>query len=185
MLPVDSIESFLNQQIFGGGGGGSNVKSIQRGTTTVNELEKEVPIEPVDITKSVVILSEKSHPNGGYVAETCTMGSLSDSTTLELNVGLVNANRHPTVEWQVIEFDNIKSLQSGILTTTLATDARAITSVNPLKTLVLFSHMTNYPDALHAWHALCTLKLASATHITFQQYAAIHAKVAWFVIEFN
>ena len=88
--------------------GASNIKSLQRGNHTIGT----VTINAVDVTKTLV----RTPANGGYIYASggsnsgCPYITLTNSTTITLG-DAVNGN---SIDWEAIEFQNIKSLQSGL-----------------------------------------------------------------------
>lgn len=171
------IDSILKGH--GIGGGGSNIKSIQRGTTLLNATTTNVSISAVDLTKSVVILSVESGGSGASFI--LAKGVLTTSTNLELDI---DASGYCTVYWQVIEFINIKSLQSGNKITALASDSITISPVNLTRSVVFHSYKTSEVDtSLTFGHV--GLALTTATNISVIQYGAKNKDIQWYVVEFN
>jgi hypothetical protein len=122
-----------------GGGGGSNIKSIQRGlviaTNSVN-----VTISSVDLANSVLIISYQGG-GGTAVRNLKAMGKLTSSTNI--NFSLTTSAGYVTVNWQVVEFNNVKSIQRGDVTLSAASESVTINAVDWGKTMLLSSVKLN------------------------------------------
>lgn len=89
---------------------GSNIKSIQRGTASIaSGLSITIPINAIDPTKSIVFLRKKN--TAGRVGADGIVASLINSTTLQISRGYDYLNCD--FMWEVIEFNNVKSKQTG------------------------------------------------------------------------
>jgi len=91
--------------------GGSPIKSIQRGVWifAVNAATT-IPITSVNVSKSVVIISNKStySAGSGYSNVITVGGYISSNTGLSLQAGsavTISANGVGTCYWQVIEYN--------------------------------------------------------------------------------
>lgn len=166
------------------GAGGSNIKSIQRGSVvTAGSLSSHtVTITGVDMTKSVVRII------GGAQAD-LYYGDLSidfvsaTQIIVERAAADVNAMRFT---WEVIEFNNVKSKQKGekYLESTSVQNV-AITAVDTLKSLVFFSWKT-YSTGQQAYANYLSCKLSSSTNLEVASFNNSWPKsVKWQVIEFN
>lgn len=123
-------------------GGGSNIKSIQRGNTVVTALTGDITISTVDLNKSII----KLRPDGGST-------SASPGTNFTWSVVFLNANTiritrtanssHTTVYWEVIEYINVKSKQTGSRT---GSGTVAVSSINPNKSILEISWNSTNAD---------------------------------------
>ncbi len=163
--------------------GGSNIKSIQRGTITLSGTSTNVTISPIDISKSIVLISIEG-ANIDNAFRVLVSGRLTSSTNLLLTVG--NIDYPPTVSWQVIEFNNVKSLQRGY--TSINSDIQTVTisSVNTSKSFLVTSKDATLFDTANFGLWFSSAALTNSTTITFSQlFSNKPGNVAWEVIEFN
>ena len=139
MLPIDSVESFLNQQIFGGGG---NVKSVQQqvgfAQLTSGNATLNVTFDAVDENITIPFVmsypqTKTTAPNNYFVT-----AELTSST----NVLLTRTSTTDTANCMIhlLELQGLKSFQKG--TATLSAGALLITinEVNRDKTKVFFNY---------------------------------------------
>jgi len=169
------------------GGGGSNIKGIQDGTFTFSQLNdistQTIPISNINILKSIVRITITQ----SILSPTLYVGSVSatltDSTTLTLN--LQNAYYSPTVKWEVIEFNNVKSKQVGIKTIATTTDTIIVSSINSSKSLVFLSFTSADNSTSNVQNFATNLVLTNATTLSFNQSNAKNKSVYWQLIEFN
>ena len=84
---------------------GDLIKSIQKGTGSGSGL-KTITINPVDTTKSIAFLSVQT----GNAPSANPRIQLTNATTVTVT------NSSASIEWTVIEFKKIKSIQSGTAT---------------------------------------------------------------------
>lgn len=165
--------------------GGGNIKSIQRGTTTgivAGQATQDIPISKVDPNKSIVLIENTA---GTAFATKLTLGQLTSETNLRLTrdgtTGL-----GATIFWQVVEFENIKSLQKGV-TNIATTGAITISSVNTLKTITFNSGLKSSAASTSDLAAI-RMNLSSATNINVVVAGGeggYTADVGWQVVEFN
>lgn len=172
--------------VFGGlNSGGGNIKSIQRGvyTSATAATSYDLDITPVDTTKSVILIScttasIPSAPDRVY----CT-AEFVDSNTIRFK------KEDPadgiTVSWQVIEFQNIKSMQTGeyTLTTDNTEVTVSITSVDTSKSLVFFS--TRTPSNVNNINSYLYVRLSASNSLAISGEGTETRYVRWWVVEFN
>lgn len=168
---------------------GSNIKSIQRGVATFSatDVTKTIPNNGVDLSRAIVII-EWTHTNTpGYCYYGGISGKLNSATELLLSRWATVSGTRSTIEvaWQVIEFNNVKSLQKGTLTTVYDGTAYSavINSIDTTKSILFYSYTNNtgntnfYGEHLEGY-------IANATTLNFNQI--FNAKtIEWQVIEFN
>jgi hypothetical protein len=161
----------------------SNIKSIQKGTSaiSVDSTYIDVGISSVDTGKTIVLLSFVGGAN--QASNLLVMGRLLNSQTVRFqrvspNVGAI------IVDWQVIEFENVKSLQTGILT---STSTAPLTTINPVvfsKSVLFFSYMLNdISTSINI--ALMKGRLSSSTVLYFERPTAQQVSIYWQVVEFD
>jgi len=146
--------------------GGVFIKSVQRGVSTVT-TPVTVSIDEVDLDKSVILIQGLFDDGDGQAG--AAVVSFDSST--ELYIGGQNYNT-TTVIWQVIEFYNVKSLQSGYTTSETTT----ITQVNLNKSILFYNGGTTSTGTLFD----CEAYLSDSTTITNTGIYGFH----YYVVEF-
>lgn len=156
--------------------GGSNIKSIQRGTSTIPSTTNTltVNISAVDTTKAIVIRTVRNNALADN-RELDVMAKLTSATTLQLtnNTALYDV----IVDWQVIEFNNVKSLQTG---TVSSTQTVTIAAVDLTKSMVIISWISKAPVAYPSLPNSAQLTSNTALYIN-----AYNGNTYWQVIEFS
>lgn len=170
--------------ILQGEGGGSNIKSIQRGsiTSVSTSTTVDITISSVDVNKSTVEI--RSNPEG-TAANTLFYAELINSTTVRLTrYGTSSVSSNFKLDWEVTEYNNVKSKQSGLYTTTLTRidESVSISTIDPNKSKLILSQAVNYAGTAVPYVVGAGI-IASAT--SFVLYGAAGRDVAWQVIEFN
>jgi hypothetical protein len=166
------------------GGGGSSIKSIQSGESSMSGLTNlDITISEVNLINSIVIIYERSSTTAA-AQSLKVKGKLTNYTTLNLTRSS-SATSSAYVSWQVIEFNNVKSLQKGdyVLTTTSA-ETVTIASVNVTKSILIFSFSSTSTTTSSGGACLCSGYLSNSTTITFQK-GVVDANIHWQVIEFS
>ncbi|MBC3901686.1 hypothetical protein GH811_19025 [Acetobacterium malicum] len=180
-----------------GVGGGSNIKSIQRGVTQIHYSASsvEVTINSVDKTKSIIRLSQEGADgtSSGALPSTFIRGTFKTGEAkivLDRPVSGGNANYSIYVYWEVIEF--AFPVQSGVLTmgSNSANEYATITAINRNKSTLFFSYNTpnNAGSYFNPMNTFINGSLASDTLVYFGRKAAetsCSANIAWFVVEFK
>lgn len=167
---------------------GSNIKSIQRGSFVYsNKTTFNVTISSVDMSKSIVIVSTDSRT--GSAGKNSVVGNLTTSTNINFSTYYADASFNNYVSWQVIEFNNVKSLQRGTqaLITTDTTKNITISAVNDLKSIVFASVRTDDNSNNYSSENSICAEITTTTNILFTRYNpfATNATIYWQVIEFN
>ena len=120
------------------GVGGSSIKSIQRGSVAISSTSViNVPITSVDLTKSIVLFTHQVPTSTTDVSNTFVTAELTTSTNIAFTRG--GTGNGGTIKWEVIEYNNVKSVQSGSYLSTLASETKTITSVNTSKSTSILS----------------------------------------------
>lgn len=168
-------------------GGGSNIKSMQRGFGQIaaNVVINNIPISAVDLTKAVVMIWQSAPTNLGP-AYTLVRAKLTSETNLEISRELTSTTASGSFNWQVVEFNNAKSLQKGDYQFT-GNGTVTISAVDLNKTL-LFVSATSTSDgtgtnAMEAPFFLLKQELISSTQFTLTRSST--NKSHWQVVEFN
>lgn len=168
-----------------GVGGGSNIKSIQRGVVVFNNLNDEVTISKVDLDKSIVIIKNKEN-DSYYLGCLLNGGYLESPTKLKLYRD-VSANNRADVYWEVVEFNNVKSIQQGVITPTTNNFNIPISVVNPKNSLV-FLQQTVSSNAIRSdtyYAAYWTTHTLNSTDLIIHWGSNRFFNFRWQVIEFN
>lgn len=117
----------------------SPVKSTQRGSTTLSGATSiDVTITAIDPTKSILIFTA-GEAGGTTLPNVMVEGILVNATTIRFRKG--TATGYTTIKWQVIEFNNVKSLQRGEITIAGSTATAAITAVDLNKSVLFHGGM--------------------------------------------
>jgi hypothetical protein len=167
--------------------GGNNIKSMQSGTATLGSgvATLTVPISEVNLSRAVVILTMNAN-TGTTPAEIMVRAMISDSTTVQLDRS--SGGNSVTVNWQVIEFNNVKSLQKG---TFGVGSTQGIANISPVvfaKTMYFWSYWNNSTTVTAGSYHLGfdTSKVTSNNQIIFKPIDTSGTKsVHWQVVEFN
>lgn len=126
------------------------VKSVQRGVVTISSSTTlmSIAIEPVDTEKSVAyITGMHSYRDNGHSASSPCAGHMPylefyDSGTVHLKKTQVGGDPKADIPYEVVEFDNVKSIQRGLIKFTgnsVSQMTFEVEEVDPNKTM-LFSH---------------------------------------------
>lgn len=168
-----------------GVGGGSNIKSIQRGSATIGAglTYLDVTISNVDSTKTVVILN--SDITSGALSQTLVRGVLTSNTNLRLSVGGTTSAIN-VVQWQIIEFQNIKSSQQGTSVASASTSdiLTTISSVNMAKSILFFTCDSANTTASTFVNSLISLSISTPTTLAYHNPDSYTKNVSWYVVEF-
>lgn len=172
--------------ILQGEGGEGTVKSVQRGKINVTTPVVTVTINPVDLTKTVPKISFSAGTNDDRTQRFYTSAEITNSTTLTLRSGTALAHPNALVYWEIVEFNNVKSLQSGTIDMYYTEATQTINEVNMSKSVLFFSYTTPGMDAVEAYGPLLGGTIENSTTISFQQYLYSNSKtVKWYVVEFE
>lgn len=174
--------------------GGKNIKSIQRGILRLDDIggSETVTISAVDLTKAVVKISFSGM---GYTFTDTTRYSLvqaklTSSTTIVISRGEDSGDMR--VWWEVIEFNNVKSLQKGdanalVYNGVYGFDVQevSISTVDPLKSIIFFSYKTtalggssSIIDAFISCEVMANL-------LRFEVKIDASNEIHWQLVEFN
>lgn len=144
---------------------GDLIKSIQKGTGS-----GAITINAVDTTKSIAFLSVQT----GGIPSANPRIQLTDATTVTIT------NSSASIEWTVIEFKKIKSLQSGTATGGASCSA-IINNVDTAKSNVFWSYFGATSILAYVLNAY----FLDSTHVNFGFSANITCTVYWFVVEWQ
>jgi len=160
----------------------SNIKSIQRGEYSIASNPATINISAIDTSKSIVRVTQRGYSLQQVLAKV----SFQSATQIKLDFSTINSANGDIVSWEVIEFNDVKSLQTGLTSVNSnGTVNVAISDVNPLKSIVFITCSTLSVDVDATF--LFTVRLTSATNIEFkrQNHSVTDTPISWRVIEFN
>ncbi|MFG3611006.1 hypothetical protein [Rummeliibacillus stabekisii] len=163
----------------------SNIKSIQNGETGISyPTTISISISRVDINKSILIFYYKNGTSGSSVnaTEIAVRGALSaDQITFYTQY---RSDYIKTIYWQVIEFNGVKSKQSGTFTATRngIEETITISAINPSKAFIVASN-TAAGSEYSANRLNTAARIKNATTIGINSSAAGDI-TNWQVIEF-
>jgi hypothetical protein len=178
-LVAGNIKSGVS--IFGVTGNLGNFTSIQRGSFQPwngnTNLTATITISPVNVNNAVVIIKLfPSNPANAASYESCyAQLTASNQITLTRTQGV---SLTTTVHWEVIEFNNVMSKQSG-----LATSDVTIASVNLSKSLIFSSSNSTDTGTGYATKFIGYAYLANASTVSTMKTGT--ETLAWQVIEFK
>lgn len=168
-------------------GGGSIIKSIQRGSTSLgSSTNQTVNINAVDLSKAAVYISTRA-PQNGYFNTISVEADFLSSTQLRLRRNYGEASLGAIVYWTVIEFEKVKSLQTGRVTYGgLTLSDVTISQINTTKSLLFFSYQHAYGNDQGAFNYLIAGGIVGNTTIRFESYSqTTPVYITWYVIEFD
>lgn len=166
--------------LFGLAGTYSNIKSIQRGTFAWgNFTTKNVSISPINLSNSIVMLSDTNY-RGGACYYRCT-ANLTSSTNIEFKIIASMGSDVANYNWTVVEFNNVKSKQSGsVAITSTSKQTIAINSVNIYKSMLFSTWRSYYSGGDEAGIEA----FETSTQISYQFTNAAETDVEYQIIEF-
>lgn len=158
----------------------ANIKLIQRGettwgTVTTKNITLAVPIDP---KKSVVFVDFYPNTNAAVIQ---TAIEIVDATTIGITRTTATSNTQP-IYWQVVEFTNVKSKQTGTTVGTGALNVVTISAINMSKSLLVMSHKSTLAGTTYTSFTRSG-KITSATSISLLSVLTT-STIYWQVIEF-
>lgn len=172
-----SNQTLFNNRMFGPNI--SPIKNTQRGIASITNGNTSVTVvlSTIDITKSIVKISYFG------VGTLQPRAVITNSTTLTItryaSSGTTNVN------WEVIEYNNVKSLQSGNLNLTGSTESVvSVSSINTLKSTLYVSHSTNDTD-LNQVSLRDRIIDSTSIGFKFDFSDTSTATIQWYLIEFQ
>jgi len=164
-----------------GGSVGSNMKPIQRVSSTFTHLGPttlNLTIPAVNMTKTIVTVSRQSY---AYGERSCIKAKLTSPTNIEVS-RVSNENANPFVI-SVLEFINVKSLQRADYTLSVTGPVEiAVSPIDPSKSILFISH--SHTSGLNSDESeVIQADILTASTIGLHIQLAI-ANVHWQLIEF-
>jgi len=169
----------------------SNTKSIQRGIATINSaLIVNVTIASVDITKSIVLI-DYSFTGGSQdnSKNSLVKAKLTTGANIELSVQGYTSGPVLTISYTVIEFNNVKSLQTGLFNVVSDGVEHTVTvsAINVSKSILFKSFSSNNAN-VSASEMILRTRIIDTTTLGFYQKDNVGGytlKTEWQLIEFN
>lgn len=168
-----------------GVGGGSNIKSIQKGISSLSATTSiDVTVSDVDIENTIVVLTIK--PGSTNVTTWAARAEMINSTTLRIT-RQAGISIEIVVGWQLIEFDDIKGVQKGTVVMTGTDSNISISPVDVEKSLLFvnFSVKTLVSQSYYSSKASILASIINPSTINFKSYEADEYTINWQVIEFK
>lgn len=169
-------------------GGGSVIKSIQRGEVTFTGSETndriDLMISSVDIDSTIVLIHTLEAGSAILFQSTCD-AVLTTDTSLRLQRSS-SASVSLTIMYEVIEFENLKSFQKGSVSNIYpGTDTININEVNQDKCMI-FQNSYYYGTTSVSSHISkgIVIEFISNTQL-FLNVASNRHSLQWFVVEFS
>lgn len=152
----------------------NGIKLVQHLETTMTTTTSDVTIPTaIDTTKSIIISTVNSVGTGVVVGSVSVTAHFTSSTNIRLTRNGTGNNVEARL--LVIEFNNVKSLQTNEVQTNVGTGDLdvdyTITSVDTSKSLVVASTRINDNTNTAIEHMLVSPKLTSSTNLRFSYHA--------------
>jgi len=180
-----NIELILKDLGIGGKSGSGVIKSIQFGKASWDSLSSmNIAINTVDVGKSIIIVSSGTITTYDSSVDNASTGYLVDSTTIKLERGATTSVSWLEFSWMVIEFEGVKSKQSGSVgySSWIDNDGINISTVDRQKS-VLFYNFRPTENATGVSSLALHTYLDTNSHIQVYPFGA---KVfRWELLEFN
>ena len=136
-------------RLSGQSGGGSNIKSIQSGTyvfdfSVAPTSSKSITVAGVDINKSILKMTVIKNTSSNVQYSSLVRGELTSNNTITFSTnGELSGAYAVTIRWELFEFNNVKSVQSGSVASSTGSDGTfkvTIAAVDPLKCISFSSY---------------------------------------------
>lgn len=170
---------------------GDTIKSIQKlivqpWATTSAVTTKDITISKVNPLNTIVLLNYQLNTAGANYQRPAVV-LVNETTVRLLRNESAGVSLNTEVYIQIIEFESIKSKQTGSFTTTTDTSI-TISKVNSSKSIVFHTAICENPNNDGAFY-IDILKFASDTTLAYKNSLAstgtYNKTVHWQVIEFN
>ena len=185
-----NIDNVLKSHGIGVGGGGT-IKSVQRGISTAFDntttTSTTITISAVVTANSIVRVYPGAIPGAtsAYFYSHAVCVDLTNSTTISLTRERPD-NKAPAIVWEVIEFNDAKTKQTGIATINDDTFIKNVTisTVEMSKALVFISWIGISANSSVNQHYVQPY-LTSNTNLRIDTQSYYGLSVHWQVIEFK
>lgn len=173
-----------------GVGGGSSIKSVQHGFFSLPKTEtvKNITVNAVDNHKSIVLISLYTEDGNVYNKAINFIADVDSPTNIRIErKSESNSSSTLYMSWQLVEFDNIKSIQKGQFTYSQYVSSEEIIpieNINMGKSVVFFTHTTTsiVANTANNIERLVRIKSNNELGIYTPQLGDI---INWQVVEFN
>lgn len=169
------------------GGGGSNIKSIQRGLyDMVSATQVTINIFPIDTNASIVRITFNGTGKVIFLSRVLMSCKILNSTQIELKRDSSNIYSAQPIYWEVIEFNNVKSIQNGSVAMDVNSKNIAINTVELSKSMMFYNIWSTSLNS-DSENTRLGGYLLNNTVIKFEGYApqSYGISVNWQVIEFK
>ncbi len=156
----------------------ASIKNVQTGEVTFTAATQNVTITSVDLTKSILIFSERN--NLPSPQEASVRGQLTTATNLRLAKN--TATGSVTVRWYVAEFDSGITVQRGTTALGATTVNQAITAVNLAESFVIVSKDKSGTGFSN--DDFGRARLSSTTNLEFATNGGSGGNADWQVVSF-
>lgn len=183
-----NIDSVLKSHGIGVGSG-SNIKSIQRGVVDSGNITSSgfaINISKIDITKSIIRVTYR---NNNTDMQDLIRGEITSETQIKLfNGKLSGTATGRSIHWEVIEFNNVRSLQKGTYTTLnpdFTDESISISSIDISKSVIFDSFSSTNSSASYYMQSKGAIILNNTTISIIKHDFNGLSTHHWQVIEFN
>ncbi len=157
---------------------GAVIKSVQRGNAGMSDGPIRITIASVDLSKSFVKVSSTGYP--GYSPVLAFIkGVLENSTTIVFTRETYDASKYVSFSWEVVEFADGVSVQSGVFFTSVSNPSITVSPVDLMKSFIIFSF-----SSTGGVDSQPVVRLASATNIAISRPSPSSLYISWFLVEF-
>lgn len=171
--------------------GVNNIKNIQRGslTLTKGEYSKNVSVSAINTNKTVLLVSVRTKTSDSDPRENAVRGLILSDTSISVERYKASSDKLFTVDWVLMEFDNIKSFQSGQFSFggyLTYSQKVSINTVNISKS-VIFSSFCFDNDTLNVFLPSEPVVFFNANTLEISKFPStnLYIRGTWYVIEFN
>jgi len=182
-VPTQLVRDTVNNFFVYAPRGGSNIKSIQRGSATIvnGQVKLAITITEVNQSNSIVRVTHigtSAEPRISLIRVT-----FLSNTQIEIEKNS-SATPNDLIYWEVVEFNNVKSKQTGSVTLSSTSVVNTtVTSVVLGKSMVFYSHVHS-ATTTDVRAAILSCRLSTATNLA-SQINLVTAVTGYQIIEFN
>ena len=179
----------LNSSIFGAGG--SNIKSIQRGLSSIaaDGTSQSIAVSSVDPSTSILLIDIYPNSNNSQIAQFFVRAKLNSATSILAYRG---ESHTVTAEftWQLIEFEPkfVKSVQRGTVLDPVSGELSiAISAVNTGKAMAFANFSTLFANSTSFSQMGFGVELRNSTTLVIPRHGDYNRNrtFEWQVIEFK
>lgn len=166
--------------------GGATIKSLQSGIVTfASQQFIDVTVSYVDLTKAIVKMNIRPIGGDDDSRYNPTSVKILNATTLRFERRLGSASAKSEISWELIEFNGVKSIQSGSVAAG-ATTNQTISSVDTSKSVIFVSFRQLDANLVTTFLYSKTAILTSATNLQLKgSDTGYQSTVEWQVLEFK